>query len=98
MKVCLFQFFINCNMSGIHKLLVIKNSTIFLLLGGFLLLSIFAVQAQSSAEKSLRVMTFNIRYNEPRDGVNAWANRKTKVAGVIRFHKADLIGVQEAQY
>ena len=43
-------------------------------------------------------MTFNIRYNEPRDGVNAWANRKTKVADVIRFHKADLIGVQEAQF
>lgn len=42
-------------------------------------------------------MTFNIRYNEPKDGVNAWANRKTKVADVIRFHKADLIGVQEAQ-
>lgn len=47
---------------------------------------------------SLRVMTFNIRYNEPRDGVNAWANRKTKVSDVIRFHKADLVGVQEAQY
>ena len=42
-------------------------------------------------------MTFNIRYNEPRDGVNAWANRKQKVADTIRFHKADLIGVQEAQ-
>lgn len=41
-------------------------------------------------------MTFNIRYDEPRDGVNAWANRKTKVADVIRFHKADLVGVQEA--
>src|SRR5215203_2148240 len=44
----------------------------------------------------IRVMTFNIRYNEPRDGVNAWPNRKSKVADVIRFHKADLIGVQEA--
>src|SRR5215203_1932966 len=54
--------------------------------------------AQNSADKNaLRVMTFNIRYNEPRDGVNAWANRKTKVRDVIRFHKADLIGVQEAQ-
>lgn len=41
-------------------------------------------------------MTFNIRYNEPRDGVNAWPNRKQKVADVIRFHKADLVGVQEA--
>lgn len=41
-------------------------------------------------------MSFNIRYDEPRDGMNAWPNRKQKVAGVIRFHKADLVGVQEA--
>lgn len=52
--------------------------------------------AQGDELRRLRVMTFNIRYNEPRDGVNAWANRKTKVADVIRFHKADIIGVQEA--
>lgn len=70
---------------------------IFLLL--FVCLSQIAVFAQVSADKNaLRVMTFNIRYNEPRDGVNSWANRKTKVADVIRFHKADLVGVQEAQY
>jgi len=50
-------------------------------------------QAKSSP---VRVMSFNIRYDEPRDGVNAWSNRKQKVADVIRFHKADLIGVQEA--
>jgi endonuclease/exonuclease/phosphatase family metal-dependent hydrolase len=51
---------------------------------------------QARNASPIRVMTFNIRYDEPRDGVNAWANRKTKVAGVIRFHKADLVGVQEA--
>ena len=51
---------------------------------------------QRVGEHSLRVMSFNIRYDEPRDGVNAWPNRKTKVADVIRFHKADVIGVQEA--
>ena len=69
----------------------------------FLLLIVFlfqtaAIAQNSAAENALRVMTFNIRYNEPRDGVNAWANRKTKVSDVIRFHKADLIGVQEALY
>jgi len=70
---------------------------IFLLL--FVFLSQIAVFAQTSADRNaLRVMTFNIRYNEPRDGVNAWANRKTKVSDVIRFHKADLVGVQEALY
>ena len=46
--------------------------------------------------KNFHVMSFNIRYDEPRDGVNAWSNRKQKVADVIRFHKADLVGVQEA--
>lgn len=56
------------------------------------------VRAQNKFEAgAMRIVTFNIRYNEPRDGVNAWANRKTKVADVIRFHKADLVGVQEAQ-
>lgn len=44
----------------------------------------------------MRVMTFNIRYNNPGDGVNAWPNRKEKVASMIRLHDADLIGVQEA--
>lgn len=44
----------------------------------------------------LRVMTFNIRYNNPGDGVNAWPNRKDWVAGLIRFHNADVVGVQEA--
>ena len=48
------------------------------------------------ADKTIRVMSFNIRYDEPRDGVNAWSNRKQKVADVIRFHKADVIGMQEA--
>lgn len=86
------------NMSGIHKLFIIKRSIIFLLLFAFSLLNILAIQPQISADKSLRIMSFNIRYNEPRDGVNAWANRKTKVADVIRFHKADLVGVQEAQH
>ncbi|MDZ7362247.1 MAG: hypothetical protein ONB46_16235 [candidate division KSB1 bacterium] len=44
----------------------------------------------------LNVMSFNIRYNNPDDGANAWPDRKDLVAGVIRFHQADLIGVQEA--
>ena len=63
----------------------------------FAVLAFLAVNAEAQAPKgSLRVMTFNIRYDEPRDGVNAWPNRKQKVADVIRFHKADLVGVQEA--
>lgn len=60
-----------------------------------LLFTISGLFGQSSSDP-VRVMSFNIRYDEPRDGVNAWSNRKQKVADVIRFHKADLVGVQEA--
>jgi endonuclease/exonuclease/phosphatase family metal-dependent hydrolase len=41
-------------------------------------------------------MSFNIRYDNPRDGVNAWPNRRDWVAGLVRFHGADVVGVQEA--
>lgn len=44
----------------------------------------------------VNVMTFNIRYNNPGDGENAWPNRKDMVAAVIREH-ADIAGLQEAQ-
>jgi len=45
---------------------------------------------------ALRVMSFNLRYNNPGDGDDAWPHRKEIVASMIRFHQADLIGVQEA--
>ena len=66
-----------------------------LLLAFTLLLATSSLFGQSKSDP-VRVMSFNIRYDEPRDGVNAWSNRKQKVADVIRFHKADLVGVQEA--
>lgn len=54
--------------------------------------------ADSSALRAapIRVLSFNIRYNNPDDGIHAWPNRKDHVAGLIRFHGADLVGVQEA--
>ena len=66
-----------------------------LLLAFTLLLATSSLFGQSKSDP-VRVMSFNSRSDEPRDGVNAWSNRKQKVADVIRFHKADLVGVQEA--
>ncbi|MBX3243749.1 MAG: endonuclease/exonuclease/phosphatase family protein [Acidobacteria bacterium] len=57
--------------------------------------TVFLATAEISAQP-FRVMTFNIRYDEPRDGVNAWPNRKQKVADVIKKYEADIVGVQEA--
>jgi len=47
--------------------------------------------------QSLRVMTFNIRLDSPNDGENSWSKRKEKFVSMLSFHKADLIGLQEAQ-
>ena len=49
-----------------------------------------------TAPAPLRVMSFNIRYDNPSDGVNAWPNRRDWVASLVRFHGADVVGVQEA--
>ena len=46
--------------------------------------------------QSVEVMSFNIRFPNPDDGFNYWPNRKEMVASTIRYHEADLIGVQEA--
>jgi endonuclease/exonuclease/phosphatase family metal-dependent hydrolase len=41
-------------------------------------------------------MSFNLRYDTPNDGANAWPHRRDWVAGLIRFHALDAVGVQEA--
>jgi endonuclease/exonuclease/phosphatase family metal-dependent hydrolase len=48
------------------------------------------------AAQDLHVMTFNIRYNNPGDSLDAWPYRKDKVASQILYHEAHLLGVQEA--
>ncbi len=54
------------------------------------------VAGQSKKEIPFNIITYNIRYNNTGDGVNAWPARKDKVAGLLRFHKADIFNVQEA--
>jgi endonuclease/exonuclease/phosphatase family metal-dependent hydrolase len=46
--------------------------------------------------QSLKVMTYNIRFDNPQDSVNAWPNRKSKVISLITKYDPDLIGTQEA--
>lgn len=43
-----------------------------------------------------KVMTYNIRYDNPGDGVNQWDSRKSKVFSLIEKYNPDIIGVQEA--
>jgi endonuclease/exonuclease/phosphatase family metal-dependent hydrolase len=69
-----------------RKTVFIILSTIFFIMGC----------GTDKPNSTLRIMTFNIRYNNPNDGENAWPYRKGLAASVIQFHQADIVGVQEA--
>jgi endonuclease/exonuclease/phosphatase family metal-dependent hydrolase len=51
--------------------------------------------APEAATLTVRVMTFNIRFNNPLDGENRWANRREFTAEVIRGQRCDFVGMQE---
>jgi endonuclease/exonuclease/phosphatase family metal-dependent hydrolase len=60
-------------------------------------LGLFSIAANEDiSRKTINVMSFNIRYDNPGDKENAWPNRKEMVAATIRFHKIDIAGLQEA--
>jgi len=57
---------------------------------------ILLLLASTLAAQPYKVMTFNIRYDNPGDGVNQWDSRKSKVFALIEKYNPDIIGVQEA--
>lgn len=44
----------------------------------------------------IKAMTFNIRMDTKSDGINQWSNRKDHCAELVKYHQADIIGMQEA--
>lgn len=64
-----------------------------ILLLSVLLISFGTTLARS--DKPIIVATYNLRMNTPKDGINAWPNRKEEVKGLIRFHEFDIFGTQE---
>lgn len=67
-----------------------------LLLGAAPRLSASAQRSRRAAALPFRVMTYNIRYDDPRAGALSWASRREMVASMIRFNGANLVGLQEA--
>lgn len=61
-----------------------------------LLLSPAAGQnAKTPPALDLSLMTFNIRYDNPADGPDAWPARRSQVYSLIKDHDPDVIGFQE---
>ncbi|MFN5556721.1 MAG: endonuclease/exonuclease/phosphatase family protein [Chryseotalea sp.] len=61
----------------------------------FILLS---VTFSNGFSQEISVVTYNIRFNNPGDGINAWPNRKEKVTTLLLAQDFDFIGIQEALY
>ncbi len=73
-----------------------RQSLLLLSLIGVIFLSFqHLLRKESMAEAGVRIMSYNIRYNNPRDGERAWGHRKEEVSSLIRFYAPDLIGLQE---
>lgn len=46
----------------------------------------------------IRVMSFNIRFENPNDGEDAWHYRKELVASIVERHRPDILGTQEGRW
>ena len=58
-----------------------------------ILIVLFFILVQSSDE--IKAISYNIRYNNPKDGMNVWENRKATVMDLLNEQSADFVGLQE---
>ncbi len=57
---------------------------------------IFFVGSFQIFGQSVSFMSFNIRYDNPKDNANSWGNRKKELVQLIEYYHPDFLGVQEA--
>lgn len=60
-----------------------------------ILIVIFSGCSDSARKNAIKVMTLNVRYNNPYDSANAWPNRASIVCNFINDEKPDIKGMQE---
>ncbi len=48
--------------------------------------------------QEVNIISFNIRLNTSHDGENAWPHRSKMASALLKFHDADIFGLQEALY
>ncbi len=54
-----------------------------------------AARGAGTGTHGLRVMTFNVRYPSPDDGINVWPKRRDLMVEVIKAERPDILGTQE---
>ena len=78
------------------KILHLHNAPIrpFSMLKHLLGLSILLIGASLPAQP-VTVITYNLRYDNPGDGEDAWPKRRDFLVGQLRFQAPDIFGIQE---
>lgn len=61
----------------------------------FLLLIVLASCSHNSGQDAIKVMTLNLRVDNPEDSSNAWSNRTGQVCNFISNERPDIFGMQE---
>lgn len=51
--------------------------------------------AAAPGPAAINVASYNLRYNNPADGANAWPARREMVKALIGYHRFDIVGTQE---
>lgn len=60
-----------------------------------MLILLLALNLLPTSAQSLRIATYNLRFDNPRDSLNAWPFRVHAVAGMIGLYDFDIFGTQE---
>jgi endonuclease/exonuclease/phosphatase family metal-dependent hydrolase len=60
-----------------------------------ILLFVFNGCSHKKGGNDIKVITLNVRYDNPEDSLNAWANRVSQVCNFIVSEKPDILGMQE---
>ena len=60
-----------------------------------LLILIFSSLSCTQKSAPINTMSFNIRYDNPEDGIQNWHHRKENIVRMINFYDLDIIGMQE---
>ena len=60
------------------------------------LITLFLLFSYYGNAQIIKIMTYNIRYDNPNDNENAWPNRKEYFCSQLAFYEPDIFGIQEA--
>jgi len=61
----------------------------------FIIITLLLGIIPSINSQSYKIMTYNIRYDNPNDGENQWSKRKEYLCSQILFYSPDVFGIQE---